>query len=332
MFGRNANRLWLTLGAAGVSALLGAASAAELIKMGSIADPGYDSALWALVNGKVKDPAIEVQVDSMTIPAMMQAAMTQQYHILPNGALSVPQMVEQGIPVRIVGTILRYHPTGHSADLWVVGDSKIKTPADLKGKTIGVTTVEAQNVISIRAVLSERYGLKAASIGGDFKWAEIPAAQFEAALKAGRVDAVAFSNVAAYFAPKSGGYRSVLHGSKDLMEMYGGPMASVVITAYQPELDKRPQAYIAALKLLKASAKYALENQKEVFGAVAPKYRMSAEDLQTWFTTFAVMPYALGPTDKAVFKKSWESGHKLGILKKVPDDVDTLIWKHSQPE
>ena len=168
-----------------------------------------------------------------------------------------------------------------------MGDSKIKTPADLKGKTIGVTTVEAQNVISIRAVLSERYGLKAASIGGDFKWAEIPAAQFEAALKAGRVDAVAFSNVAAYFAPKSGGYRSVLHGSKDLMEMYGGPMASVVITAYQPELDKRPQAYIAALKLLKASAKYALENQKEVFGAVAPKYKMSAEDLQTWFTTFA---------------------------------------------
>ena len=89
MFGRNANRLWLTLGAAGVSAVLGAgaASAAELIKMGSIADPGYDSALWAMVNGKVKDPAIEVQVDSMTIPAMMQAAMTQQYHILPNGAL-----------------------------------------------------------------------------------------------------------------------------------------------------------------------------------------------------------------------------------------------------
>jgi ABC-type nitrate/sulfonate/bicarbonate transport system substrate-binding protein len=310
----------------------GAASSAELIKLGNIADPGYDSALWALVNGKVKDPAVEIRIDSMTIPALMQAAMTQQYHILPNGILSVPQMVEQGIPVRIVGTVLRYHPGGHSADLWVKGDSRIARPGDLKGKTIGVTSIEAQNVISVRAVLSERFGLNAASVGGDFKWAEIPAAQFEAALLAGRVDAVAFSNVAAYFAPKRNGFKSVMHGSKELAEMYGGPMPSVVLTAYQPELDKRPAAYVAALKLLKASAKYALENQKEVFGAVAPKYKMSPEDLQTWFTTFAVMPYALGATDKAVFKKAWESGHKLGAIKKVPAEVDPLVWSQSQME
>lgn len=331
MFGKKTRSLLLSLG---VAALLpaGSAAAAELIKLGNIADPGYDSALWALVNGKVKDPAVEVKVDSMTIPALMQAAMTQQYHILPNGILSVPQMVEQGIPVRIVGTVLRYHPGGHSDDLWVLKDSKITKPADLKGKIIGVTTVEAQNVVSIRAVLSERYGLNAASIGGDFKWAEIPHAQFEAAMRAGRVDAVAFSNVAAYFATKGGAYRSVLHGSKELNEMYGGPMPSVVLTAYQPDLDKRPQAYIAALKLLKASAKYALANQKEVFAAVAPKYKMSPEDLQKWFTTYAVMPYALGPTDKSVFMKAWVSGNKLGTLKKVPASVDALVWKDSQME
>jgi len=334
MFGMNRRVFLQSVGAAGAGALLtsGTASAAESIKMGSIADPGYDSAQWALVNGKVKDPAVEVTIDSMTIPAMMQAAMTQQYNILPNGILSVPQMVEQGIPVRVVGTILRYHPAGHSADLWVKGDSPISKPADLKGKTIGVTSIEAQNVISVRAVLSERFGLNAAAIGGDFKWAEIPAAQFEAALLSGRVDAVAFSNVAAYFAPKKNGFKSVMQGSKELNEMYGGPMPSVVITAYQPELDKRPAAYVAALKLLKASAKYALENPKEVFGAVAPKYKMSPEDLQTWFTTFAVMPYALGPTDKAVFKKAWESGHKLGAIKKVPPDVEPLVWKQSQME
>jgi len=321
-------------GAAGLAVLLGAGSAgaAELIKMGSIADPGYDAAQWAIVNGKIKDPNVEIKIDSMTIPAMMQAAMTRQYDLLPNGILSVPQMVEQGIPVRVVGTMIRYHPAGHSADLWVLGDSKIKTVQDLKGKTIGVTSVEAQNVISVRAVLSERFKMNAASIGGDFKWAEIPGAQFEAALKAGRVDAVAFSNVAAYVAPKNGGYRSVLHGSKELLEMYGGPMNSVVMTAYQPDLDKRPEVYIAALKMLRASAKYAMENQKEVFAAVAPKYRMTVEDLQTWFTTYAVMPYALGPTDKAVFVKSWESGHKLGILKKMPESVEALVWKNAQPE
>jgi ABC-type nitrate/sulfonate/bicarbonate transport system substrate-binding protein len=307
-------------------------TAAELITFGTINDPGYDSALWALVNKKVSDPSIEVKVEGLAIPAMMQAAMTQQYNVLPNGVLSVPQMVEQGIPVRILGTIIRYHPTGHVDDLWVMKDSPIKTVRDLKGKTIGVSSVEAQNVISLRAVMLERYGMNPAALGGDVRWAEIPAAQFEAAIQAGRVDAVAFSNVAAYTAPKGGAYRSVLQGAKELQEMYGGPMASVLITGYQTELDKRPQAYIAFLKLVKASAAYALANQDEVFAAVAPKYRMSPEDLKIWFTTYAVMPYALGPTDKAVFKKSWESGHKLGVLQKMPASVDALVWPHAIPE
>ena len=294
MFAKTTRRFLLSVG---IAALIpaGGAAATELIKIGSIADPGYDSALWALVNGKVKDPSIKVQVDAMTIPALIQAAMTQQYNILPNGILAVPQMVEQGIKVRIVGTVLRYHPAGHSDDLWVMKGSKIKKATDLKGKIVGVTTVEAQNVISIRAILSEHFGLNAASIGGDIKWAQLPRTQLEAALRTGRIDAAAFSNVQAYFATKGGAYRSVLHGSKLLKEMYGGPMPSVVLTAYEPDLDKRAPAYIAALKLLKASAKYVLTHQKEVFSAVAPKYKMSAADLQKWFTTYAVMPVCARP-------------------------------------
>jgi ABC-type nitrate/sulfonate/bicarbonate transport system substrate-binding protein len=137
---------------------------------------------------------------------------------------------------------------------------------------------------------------------------------------------VTFSNVAAYTSPKNNGYRSVLHGSKELLEMYGGPMTSVVNIAYQADLDKRPQAYVAFLNLVKASAAYAMAHQDEVFNAVAPKYKMSPADLKTWFTTYAVMPYALGPTDKTVFKKSWDSGIKLGILKKAPDNVDSVVW------
>jgi ABC-type nitrate/sulfonate/bicarbonate transport system substrate-binding protein len=318
--------------AAAIVGVPGPSQAVELITFGTINDPGYDSALWALVNGKVSDPAIQVKVEGLAIPAMMQAAMTQQYNVLPNGVLSVPQMVEQGIPVRILGTIIRYHPTGHTDDFWVMKDSPFKSIKDLKGKTIGVSSVEAQNVISLRAVMSERYGMNAGALGGDVRWAEIPAAQFEAALQSGRVDAVAFSNVAAYTATKSGTYRSVLQGSKELQEMYGGPMASVLITGYQTELDKRPQAYVAFLKLVKASAAYAIAHQDEVFAAVAPKYKMEPADLKIWFTTYAIMPYALGPTDKAVFKKSWESGQKLGILQKVPENVDSLVWSQSIPE
>lgn len=319
-------KLCVLLVSLGAAALPVASGAAELITIGTISDPGYDSALWALNNGKVKDPAIEVKVTAVPIPAMLQAAMTRQYNILPNGILGVAQLAEQGIPARIVGTQIRYNPKGRSADIWVKKDSPYKTIRDLKGKTIGVVAFEAQNVVSVRAVIAERYGMNASVVGGDFRWVQMPPAQYEAALLADRVDAVNFSNVPSYTATKGGQYRSVLHGSAELQEMYGGPMASVITQAYQEDLDKRPDAYVAALRLMKASAAYVLANQNEVFGSVAAKFKMDPEDLKVWFTTFATMPYALGPTDKQVFKKSWESGNKLGVLKKVPDNVDSLVW------
>lgn len=126
-------KLCVLLVSLGAAALPVASGAAELITIGTISDPGYDSALWALNNGKVKDPAIEVKVTAVPIPAMLQAAMTRQYNILPNGILGVAQLAEQGIPARIVGTQIRYNPKGRSADIWVKKDSPYKTIRDLKG-------------------------------------------------------------------------------------------------------------------------------------------------------------------------------------------------------
>jgi ABC-type nitrate/sulfonate/bicarbonate transport system substrate-binding protein len=309
------------------------ASAAETITYGSLPDPGYDAVVWAIENGKVSDPNVTIKVERVSsIPALMQAAMTQQFNLLPNGILSMPQMRESGLPIQIVSTLLRYHPQGHSADLWVKADSPYKTMQDLKGKTIAVVSGEAQNVISVRWVIAERFGMNADLVGGDFRWVEMPQAQFEAALQAGRVDAATFSNVPSYTATKGGAYRSLVHGSKELEQMFGGPMPSLFIFGYETDMNKRPEAYVAAAKLLKASAEYVLKNPDEVFAAVAPKYKISKEDLQTWFTTFAQMPLALGPTDKKVMMKAWEAGFKMGMLKKVPASPDELVWSKAVME
>ncbi|SMF62485.1 ABC-type nitrate/sulfonate/bicarbonate transport system, substrate-binding protein [Xaviernesmea oryzae] len=304
------------------------AFAAEKITVGAIADPGYHAAMWAVMNGKVKDANVEVTVSLMPIPAMIQASMTKQYDIIPNGVLAIPQMKEAGIDPLVIGTMIRHipGPDNHTTDLWVKNDSPIKSPKDLKGKKIAVTSLEAQDVVSRRAVLSEKYGMNASAIGGDFTWVEIPAAQFEAALEAGRVDAVAFSNVLAYKVDKSGKYRSVLQGAKDLLEMYGGPMPTVLEMGYKEKMASRPEAYLAAAKLLRQSAQYMLTHQDEVFADVAPKYDMTPDQLKGWFSSYATMPYALGPTDKAVFVKAWKSGEKLGVLGSAPTDVEPFMW------
>jgi ABC-type nitrate/sulfonate/bicarbonate transport system substrate-binding protein len=306
------------------------AGAAEVITYGSLPDPGYDAVVWAIENGKVSDPNVALKVERLSsIPALMQAAMTAQFNLIPNGVLAVPQMRESGIPVKILSTLLRYKPAGHSADLWVTKDSPLKTIQDLKGKTIAVTSGEAQNVISIRWVIGERFGMNPDIVGGDFRWVEMPHAQFEAALQSGRVDAAAFSNVASYTLTKDGAYRSVLHGSKELEQMFGGPMPSLFILGYENDLGKRPDAYIAAGKLLKASAAYVLKNPDEVFAAVAPRFKMTKDDVQTWFTTFAEMPLSLGPTDKHVMMGAWRAGVKYGMLKKAPASADEVVWSNA---
>jgi len=304
-----------------------AAYAAEVVTFGSLTDPAYDSVFWAIENGKVSDPNVTVKVEKLTsIPQLIQAVATQQFNMIVNGVLSVPQVKESGVPVRIMGTLLRYNTNGHSADIWVLKDSPYKTPADLKGKKIAVVAVESQNVVSIRAALSEKHGMNAASVGGDFQFVELPPSQFEAAIQAGRVDAVTFSNVPSYTLTKSGTYRSVMQGSKDLADLYGGAMVSLLMTGYDGDMQKRPEAYKAAARLLKASSEYAKKNPDEVFSAVAPKYKMSKDDVQTYFTTYAEMPLALGKEDKKVIMKAWQSGHKLGALKNVPATVDELMW------
>jgi NitT/TauT family transport system substrate-binding protein len=309
-------------------------NAAESIKMGAISDPGYHSALWALLNGKVKDPSIQFTVDLMPIPAMIQASMTGQYDILPNGVLAVPQQKEAGINTVIMGSMIRHipGPNNHTTDLWVKNDSPIKSIQDLKGKRIAVTSIEAQDVIFRRAVMMERYGINASALGGDVRWVEIPAPQFEAALESGQVDAVAFSNVLAYRIANSGKYRSVFQGANELKDMYGGPAVSVLLTAPKDKIDRRPEVYKVAARLLRESAEYVLAHQDEVFSDVAPKYNMTKADLQGWFTTYAGMPFAIGPTDKKVYEAAWRSGNKLGLLATVPATADDFIWPFSIQE
>ena len=146
--------------------------------MGSIADPGHTPRGDRQRQGQRSQRRDQDRSDDHS---RHDKAMTRQYDLLPNGILGA---ADGGAGHS--GARRRHHdplsPVYHSADS--PGDSPIKTVQDLKGKTIGVTSVEARSVISVRAVLSERYKMNAASIGGDFKWAEIPAAQFEAALKA----------------------------------------------------------------------------------------------------------------------------------------------------
>lgn len=314
------------IAAAAMSVLVaGAASAAEKVTVGMISDPGYHSAMWAIVNGKVTDPDVEVTVEFMPIPAAHQAALSQQYDIMPNGTNAIPALAEQGLPVKVLGTVIRYLDGEDVVQpgLWVRKDSPVQNIADLKGKNIAVQSVSAGDVVSRRAILQELYGYNVDAIGGDFNWIEIPASQFEAALEAGRVDAAAFSNVKAYQISKSPDYRAVMRGGADLIKLYGAPLPAILL--YTTRAEEKPAAIAAAAKLLNKSAQYLKEHQEEIFAEVAPKYNMDPAALRGWFNEFGEMPYSLTKGDADVMVKSWATAVKLGILSSAPESSVDLI-------
>jgi len=303
----------------------GAALAQETVTVGMISDPGYHSAMWAIINGKVSDPNVEVTVEFMPIPAAHQAALSQQYDIMPNGTNAIPALAEQGLPVKVLGTVIRYLPGDDVVQpgIWVLKDSPIQTLEDLKGKSIAVQSVSAGDVVSRRAIMQELYGYNVDAIGGDFNWVEIPGSQFEAALEAGRVDAASFSNVKAYEIDKSPEYRAVMRGGSDLLKLYGAPLPAILL--YTTKSEEKPEAIAAAAKLLNESALYLKEHQDEIFAEVAPEYNMDPAALQGWFNEFAEMPYNLTEADKDVMVKSWATAVQLGILSSAPDSADEFI-------
>lgn len=311
----------------GVAMSLAATSSlsAETVTVGMISDPGYHSAMWAIINGKVTDPNVEVTVDFMPIPAAHQAALSQQYDIMPNGTNAIPALAEQGLPVRVLGTVIRYLDGEDVVQpgLWVRQDSPIQELADLKGKSIAVQSVSAGDVVSRRAIMQELYGYNVDAIGGDFNWIEIPGSQFEAALEAGRVDAAAFSNVKAYQINSSPEYRAVMRGGADLIRLYGAPLPAILF--YTTRSEEKPEAIAVAARMLHESAMYLKEHQDEIFAEVAPQYNMDPSDLQGWFNEFGEMPYALTEADKEVMVKSWQTAVKLGILSSAPESADDLI-------
>jgi NitT/TauT family transport system substrate-binding protein len=126
-----------------------------------------------------------------------------------SNAVSAAQAVERGIPI-IVLTPAAEYPAEKSDTLLVKArGSKLKTAAELNGKTVAVTTLGGGLQASARLWIDKN--------GGDSKsihFLELPFTEMAAALKAGRIDAAMLSE-------------PVLSQSRNDVETLGDPFSAV---------------------------------------------------------------------------------------------------------
>lgn len=304
------------------------AAAQDKMTYGTLADPAFAAATWAIIHGKVKSDKLTIDVKPVSIPAMIQALSTKQYDAVAAAVPTIPVAISRGIPVVILSTALRLRSEGVSGDLWVKADSPIKTAADLKGKTIGVYGVQSTGIMLARYVLTKKYGLNTALEGGDVKLAELPPPTIPGAVLAGRIDAGAFLHYQAYTATLGKDLRNIGAGQSDMNEVLGVPAVTAVTVSYADRLAAKPEMYKEFNRQLKASYDYMLANQAEVYGAVAKESNVPIGYFQVFFSKFAEFPQVVSDDDIKAYQRTWEISKEMKLFDKYPNAKD-VVWEHA---
>lgn len=309
-------------------AVAGHTYAEETITVAHLLDPSHDAAFWAINNGKVSEPGIRIEAKGLAIPALIQSTVTKKYDVVQTAVMAIPRAKSKGLDLEVLATGLRSHNKEHGGDIWVKKDSPIRTADDLKGKKIGVYSLNSTGITLVRIALWKKYGHNVSFQGGDSEWVQVPAPTIPAALSSDQIDAGTLIHAQAYKAMKSGEFRSVVAAAVDNVEIFGIPTVAAVYVGYPDKLAERPEAFKAFTRLFKASVRYALDNPDEVFTAVGKEKDIDPDFFREWFATFSQIPAAVSDGDILAMQKVWEFSKEMGILEEYPNAAD-VVWEHA---
>ena len=304
------------------------ANAEETITVAHLLDPSHDAAFWAINHGKVSEPGIRIEAKGLAIPALIQSTVSKKYDVIQTAVMAIPRAKSKGLDLEVLATGLRSHNKVHSGDVWVKQDSPIRNADDLKGRKIGVYSLQSTGITLIRIALWKKYGHNVSFQGGDSEWVQVPAPSIPAALASDRIDAGTLIHAQAYKAIRSGEFRSVVPAAKDNVEIFGIPTVAAVYVGYPDKLAARPEAFKAFTRLFKASVQYALDHPDEVFTAVGEEKDIDPAFFTEWFATFSQIPAAVSEGDVLAMQKVWEFSKEMGILEEYPNAAD-VIWEHA---
>src|SRR5882672_4667879 len=304
------------------------AQAKEKVTYAYLLDPAYDAVTWAMTNGKVTSDLITVEARGLAIPQLIQATSAKQYDVIMTAVIAVPPAQARGLELRVLSTALQQSAAGEGAGVWVKSDSPVKSPKDLKGKTLGSYALRSTGYTQVRLALIHKYGLNAALEGGDLKQVEIQAPNLPAALAAGQVDAATLIHSQAFRALKSGEFRPIAETGRDNIEAFGMRFISALNVTYPERLTQRPEAFKEFNRMFRESVRYALAHRAEVFAAVGQQNNLPPEFFDWWFEKSSDVPGTFDESHAKIIMKFYELSKEIGMIQAFPD-IRTLVWEHA---
>jgi NitT/TauT family transport system substrate-binding protein len=226
-----------------------------------------------------------------------------------------PLMVakSKGLPVQIVTQGVQ--AAASTAQAWdgllVKGNSPIRSPQDLAGKTVAVNQVRGMNELCIRAVLARR-GVDASKI----KFLEVPFPEMGAALQKGRVDAI--SAVEPFVS------QAKAAGARDLFSFFAGLQPKLTVATYFTKSDyvaKNGDVVKRFARAMNKSLSYAQSHSDEVRSIVLTYTKIppaAAKKMQ--------LPYWSPDLNRPSIQLIADETKKAGFAPSAPK-LDDLIWK-----
>jgi ABC-type nitrate/sulfonate/bicarbonate transport system substrate-binding protein len=234
------------------------------------------------------------------------------------GVLPIAQSMAAGnLQLYVIAQHVGERPGSFSVYWAVKDDSPIKTVADLKGKTVGISVIGGGTHGPFDLMLRKN-GVDPAK---DIKLVEVGFALSEDALRSGRVDAVNMNQPFAARAEAKGGVRKLFALSEVV------PNIVHILEACRKDfVDKNPELVTAYVKDITAAMKMAVANREETMKVVSEVMKAPIPVLDT---------YLLKPNDFA--REPGAAPNFQGIqamfdvytdAKMLPKKLDASVLKH----
>jgi NitT/TauT family transport system substrate-binding protein len=222
----------------------------------------------AIEKGFYAEEGLKYKEFKMDPGTAMNHLTTGNIDVTNNLLATLIQPIANGLDVKIPIAI----HTG-CVKVLVKPDSPIQSPIDLKGKKIGVPSLNSSSKVIPSRVLAA-LGLKVDGAGADVEWLIFPSAELPLALERGLVDAIGSGDPAASIIEAEGKARVVINNAVD--DSLKNEFCCVAPVRSQT-LAEHPEEVAKFLRALQKASKWVQENPDETARIITEKKYIAGE-------------------------------------------------------
>ena len=188
---------------------------------------------------------------------------------------------------------------------------------DLRGRTVGVASLDGVPTLELRYVLRAEHDLEAAIVGGDVTLVESPVDSLQGLLDSGDVDAALLSERKAFQLRDDDSVYVLARLAADTRDLTGEPVLATILATYPDVAAEKPEALEELRAVISASLTYFRANQDAVIEAVAADGD-EREFLRWWWDRHDLVFGDASPAMQAQLLHLWGVSQTLGDIDGYP--------------